>query len=239
MQDLKAGQLVGATPYKQQIMQMIGVVAAALVIAPILQLLFQAYGLGNVFPRAGMDPSEALQAPQATLMSSVANGVFSRNLPWGMITVGGLIAVAIIVVDKILESRDAEFRTPVLAVAVGIYLPLELSVAIFIGGMIAFAVSRHLAAKKDSLGDQFEKAETDASRRGLLFSSGLITGEALVGIILAIPFAIFESTDVLRLPFESFGLGDSGLNILTHIVGVAAFAYFIFWLYRVAIQTDH
>src|SRR5690606_7710963 len=88
MQDLKAGQIVGATPYKQQIMQIVGVVAGALAIAPILQLLFQAYGLGDVFPREGMDPSQALRAPQATLMSSVADGVFQRNLPWTMIWIG-------------------------------------------------------------------------------------------------------------------------------------------------------
>ena len=236
MQDLKAGQLVGATPYKQQIMQVVGVVAAAIVIAPVLQLLFQAYGLGSEFPRAGMDASEALQAPQATLMSSVANGVFTRDLPWGMIFAGGLIAAAIIMLDKVLESKGTTFRAPVLAVAVGIYLPLELSTAIFIGGLIAYAVSRHMAARKTSLGDTYDDEVSKASRRGLLFSSGLITGEALVGILLAIPFAIFESTDVLRLPFESMGLSAGALDVLTHVVGVAAFLYFCFWLYRVAIR---
>lgn len=238
MQDLKAGQLVGATPYKQQIMQVVGVVAAAIVIAPVLQLLFQAYGLGSEFPRAGMDPSEALQAPQATLMSSVANGVFTRNLPWGMIMTGGLIAVGIIILDKVLEAKGTDFRAPVLAVAVGIYLPLELSTAIFIGGLIAYAVSRHMAAKKSSLGETYDDEVSKASRRGLLFSSGLITGEALVGILLAIPFAIFESTDVLRLPFESMGLSAGALDVLTHVVGVAAFLYFCFWLYRVAIRIN-
>lgn len=238
MQDLKAGQLVGATPYKQQIMQVVGVVAAAIVIAPVLQLLFQAYGLGSEFPRAGMDPSEALQAPQATLMSSVANGVFTRDLPWGMIFTGGLIAAAIIVLDKVLETKGTAFRAPVLAVAVGIYLPLELSTAIFIGGLIAYAVSRHMAARKASLGDTYDDEVSKASRRGLLFSSGLITGEALVGILLAIPFAIFESTDVLRLPFESMGLSAGALDVLTHVVGVAAFLYFCFWLYRVAIRIN-
>src|SRR5699024_5651652 len=88
MQDLKAGQLVGATPYKQQIMQIIGVVSAALVIAPILSLLFNAYGMGGVLPREGMNPEEMLSAPQATLMQSVAEGVFARNLEWTMIWIG-------------------------------------------------------------------------------------------------------------------------------------------------------
>ena len=183
MQDLKAGQLVGATPYKQQIMQVVGVVAAALVIAPILDLLFQAYGMGDVFPRAGMDASEALQAPQATLMSSVADGVFTRSLPWGMISIGALIAVIVIVMDKWLEAKGSTFRTPVLAVAVGIYLPLELEVPMFIGGLIAYFATRHFASRKAELGDAYETTVASASRKGLLFSSGLITGEALVGIM--------------------------------------------------------
>src|SRR5699024_1790543 len=131
LQDLKAGQLVGATPYKQQIMQIVGVVAAALVIAPILSLLFNAYGLGGVLPRAGMNPSEMLSAPQATLMQSVAEGVFARNLEWDMIWIGAVIAVAIIILDKILEARDASFLKSVLVVAVGIYLPFVFYIHIF------------------------------------------------------------------------------------------------------------
>ena len=238
MQDLKAGQLVGATPYKQQIMQVIGVVAAAVVIAPILQLLFQAYGLGDVLPRPDSNPADALQAPQATLMSSVANGVFTRDLPWMMIFIGGVIAAAIIGIDKVLEQRGSTFRTPVLAVAVGIYLPLELSVPIFIGGMVAFFVDRYMKSRQNQLGADYEEEVSKASRRGLLFSSGLITGEALVGILLAIPFAIFESTDVLRLPFESMGLSEGGLEILTNVLGIGAFACFTLWLYRVAVRRD-
>lgn len=237
MQDLKAGQLVGATPYKQQIMQVVGVVAAAVVIAPVLQLLFQAYGLGDVLPRPDSNPADALQAPQATLMSSVANGVFTRDLPWMMIFIGGLIAAAIIGLDKALERRESTFRTPVLAVAVGIYLPLELSVPIFIGGMVAYFVDRYMRSQKENLGEAYEAEREKSSRRGLLFSSGLITGEALVGILLAIPFALFESTDVLRLPFESIGLSGSALSSLTYLLGLAAFGFFTFWLYRVAIQS--
>ena len=227
MQDLKAGQLVGATPYKQQIMQIVGVVAAAVAIAPVLDLLFQAYGLGDVFPRAGMDSSEALQAPQATLMSSVAEGVFRRNLPWTMIWIGAVIAAAIIVLDLFLESRGSDFRTPVLAVAVGIYLPLELTVPIFVGGIITLAADRYLAARKETFGDAYEQVVGRANRRGLLFASGLITGEALVGILLAIPFAAAQNTDVLRL-------APDGFDTIANVLGVGAFVFFCLWLYRVA-----
>ncbi len=226
LQDLKAGHIVGATPYKQQIMQMVGVAAGALVIAPVLQLLFSAYGLGDVFPRPGMDPAEALQAPQATLMSSVASGVFLRNLPWTMIWIGVAIAVAIIALDKVLEVRGSSFRAPVLAVAVGIYLPLELTVPIFAGGLVAHLAGRSLR-RRLGRGAAFDEAAARAGRRGLLFASGLITGEALVGIILAIPFAAAQSTDVLRL-------APDGFDTVANVLGVLAFAGFVLWLYRVA-----
>ncbi|TDI68732.1 MAG: oligopeptide transporter, OPT family [Bacteroidetes bacterium] len=227
LQDLKAGYLVGATPVKQQIMQIVGVVAAAIVIAPVLQLLFTAYGLGDVFPRAGMDVSEALKAPQATLMSSVAEGVFTRNLPWTMIWSGVAVAVIIIAVDKYLESKGSTFRTPVLAVAVGIYLPIELTVPIFVGGMVAWAVTRRVNTAFGSDPDRAEEEREKASQRGLLFSSGLITGEALVGILLAVPFAASQSTDVLRLAPEGFETFATGL-------GLVGFVLFCTWLYRVA-----
>ena len=227
MQDLKAGYIVGATPYKQQIMQVVGVTAAALVIAPILELLFQAYGLGDVFPREGMDAGEALRAPQATLMSSVADGVFNRNLPWSMIVIGAVIAAAIIVFDKWLEARDSDFRAPVLAVAVGIYLPLELSVPIFIGGMVAWAAERSLARRKDQFGQAFDEVALRANRRGLLFASGLITGEALVGILLAIPFAASQSTTVLRI-------APAGFEPIADSLGILGLVFFVVWLYRVA-----
>lgn len=226
MQDLKAGRIVGATPFKQQIMQMLGVVAGAIVIAPVLQLLFAAYGLGDVFPRPGMDPGEALAAPQATLMSSVANGVFTRNLPWSMIWIGAGIAVAIIVLDQVLKARRSTFRTPVLAVAVGIYLPLELSVPIFIGGVTAHVAKRALERRGAA-----REAVLAGSRRGLLFASGLITGEALVGILLAIPFAAAQSTDVLRI-------APAGFETVATVLGVAGFVFFVWWLYRVAVRRE-
>ena len=236
MQDLKAGTIVGATPMKQQIMQVVGVVAAALAIAPVMDLLFNAYGFGDVLPRAGMDPSESLAAPQATLMSSVADGVFSRNLPWTMIIIGAVVAAVIIAWDKWLESRDATFRAPVLAVAVGIYLPIELSVPIFIGGLIAYAAARsHAAAKSTSAGkaEAGEPPEAE-NQRGLLFASGLITGEALVGILLAIPFALQENANALAITPDALGLSEKSFATMESVLGVALFTVFCAWLYRVA-----
>ena len=227
MQDLKAGQIVGATPYKQQIMQMVGTVAGALSVAPILSLLYEAYGLGGHFPRAGMDPTQQLAAPQATLMQSVAQGVFARNLEWNMIAIGAVIAVAIITLDQILKARGSEFRTPVLAVAVGIYLPIGLSVPIFVGGLVAHLAGRYLRRREPELGTNYGQVRVESERRGLLFASGLITGEALVGIILAIPFAAAQSTDVLAI-------APAGFETVASLLGILAMLFFAAWLYRVA-----
>ncbi|MEM6926399.1 MAG: oligopeptide transporter, OPT family, partial [Myxococcota bacterium] len=221
MQDLKAGRIVGATPVKQQIMQVIGVLAAALVIAPVLQLLFEAYGMGTVLPREGMNPAEALQAPQASLMQAVSEGVLKQDLPWQIIGIGALIAVVLIGTDKVLEARGARFRVPVLAVAVGIYLPVELSVPIFVGGLVA-----HLATR--TLRDHPEEARSSAQRSGLLFASGLITGEALVGIALALPFAIYQTTDVFTIALPE------SLVVLPTVLGGLGFSAFGVWVYRVA-----
>lgn len=225
LHDLKAGHLVGATPYKQQVMLILGVVIASLIIAPILGVLYQAYGIGNSFPRSGMDKSQALQAPQASLMSSVGKGVFGGGLPWGMVGLGAILAVIVIAIDQLLRRRGASFRTPVLAVAVGLYLPLELSTPIFVGGIIA-AIASAVRRRR-------QNAE-DTAQHGLLFASGLITGEAIVGIVLAIPFAIAQSADVFHVPAKALGLSPGQMSAATDVFGAAAFVFFALWLLRVA-----
>ena len=221
MQDLKAGQIVGATPAKQQIMQVIGVLSAAVVVAPVLQLLFEAYGLGTVMPRPNMDAAEVLQAPQASLMQAVAEGVLKRDLPWTIIGVGAVIAVGLIIIDNLQVGRGSTFRVPVLAVAVGIYLPIELSVPIFIGGLI-----NHLARR--AMAGQPEATRARAGRRGLLFASGLITGEALVGVALAVPFALAQSTSIFAISLPE------GMTSFVSIAGLVVFAAFCYWQLAVA-----
>ena len=213
MQDLKAGYIVGATPWKQQVMQGIGVLSAVFVMAPILNLLLQAYGIG--VPTA--EHPNPLAAPQATLMASVAQGVFQGGLPWTMAIIGGVVGILVIITDEVLKSKGSSFRTPVLAVAVGIYLPLELSTAILIGGLIAhFATKMH--AKRGVDGEK-------SMRHGMLFAAGLITGEALVGILMAIPIVKSGDPDVFALS-ESLQFGGS--------VGLVIIAMVCYWMYRVA-----
>jgi putative OPT family oligopeptide transporter len=198
LQDLKCGYIVGATPWRQQVMLAIGAVSSALVMAPVLNLLADAYGIG-IATEAKPNP---LAAPQATLMAAVSKGMFGGELPWDMIAIGALIGIAIITLDEFLKARGSSFRTPVLAVAVGIYLPLELMTPIFLGGLLHHLVDRHLK-RRGADAAALERHH----RKGLLFAAGMITGEALMGIAIAIPIVSSGSADVLALP-EALRFGE-------------------------------
>ncbi len=196
LQDLKCGYIVGATPWRQQVMLAIGSAASALVMAPVLNLLAKAYGIGVPTP----EHPDPLLAPQATLMASVAKGMFGGSLPWNMIGIGALIGAAIIVFDEVLRVRGSSFRAPVLAAAVGIYLPLELTVPIFLGGLLAWFAQRALkAGGAHGAAPSPEEAER-IGRKGMLFAAGMITGEALMGILIAVPIIQAGRSDVLALP---------------------------------------
>jgi uncharacterized oligopeptide transporter (OPT) family protein len=220
MQDLKCGRLVGTTPWKQQIMEMVGTASAALTIGPVLILLQGAYGFAGM-KNAG---TKALSSPQANLMASVAKGVFEGGLPWGFVVLGMVAAVAIIALDQYLQAKKYSFRVPILAVAIGFYLPFQLSVPIFVGGLISVAVARyHKRNKSDST------AMEGSERRGLLMASGLITGEAITGILVAIPIVILKQRDI-EMPLWEGKIPFGGL------VGVVLLLFVTFWLYRVTVK---
>lgn len=199
LQDLKSGQIVGATPWKQQVMLMVGVVAGAFAMTPVIQILFEAYGIGNVLPREGMDPAQALGAPKAALMAVISTGVFSQSLDWSMFKIGAALAVAVIAMDEYLKRTHASWRLPIMGVALGIYMPLDVSVPVFIGGVVASIVAYRHKRKRHNA-SQVKQAQN----RGLLFCSGVIAGEALVGIALAIPFAACQATDCFKIAPEGF-----------------------------------
>ncbi len=192
LQDLKAGYIVGATPWKQQLMLGIGAFSCALIMAPVLSLLAQAYGIGAPTP----EHPNALSAPQATLMASVAKGMFGGELPWTIIGIGAAVGAAIIALDEWLKAKASSFRVPVLAAAIGIYLPLELMVPIFLGGFIAYLVEK----RHGMVGTHDEAARDRLHRPGTLFAAGLITGEALMGILIAVPIVASGRADVIALP---------------------------------------
>ncbi|MGB3394607.1 MAG: oligopeptide transporter, OPT family [Stenotrophomonas sp.] len=210
LQDLKTGYLVGATPWKQQLMLGIGAFSCALIMAPVLNLLQEAYGIG----------SKTLPAPQANLMASVAKGLFGGDLPWTMIAIGGVIGAVVIAIDGWLKKTGKRFRVPVLAAAIGIYLPLELMVPIFLGGLLAHLVARFHKVRADD-----EAGLDRVHRPGVLFSAGLITGEALMGIAIALPIVITQNPDVLALPLS--------LGAAAQWVGLAVLFLVGWLLYRV------
>jgi putative OPT family oligopeptide transporter len=211
LQDLKTGHLVGATPWKQQVMQVVGVLTGAVVLVPVLSLLQAKYGIGEptvIHPHP-------LTAPQATLMANLTRSVFGAGLPWHLVGFGAAIGALVIVLDHRQESRGSEFRLPVLAVALGIYLPLKLSAAICVGGIIS-AVARSAADE-----------QSEPSRRGLLFAAGLITGEALMGIMLAMPIAFAAlwpglSPDPFTI-FDTPPLGGWPGVVIVTLVGFALY----------------
>jgi putative OPT family oligopeptide transporter len=212
MQDLKCGHVVGATPWRQQLFQVIGVIAAAVVIPLILQLLDNQYGIGRPSPNPDAIPNSVLAAPQAGLMQALAGGIFGAGIQWNYIVIGFAVAVVLIVLDKIQERRGSSFRYPVLAVAVGIYLPLGLSVPIFIGGLVAWQVKRRSSGLEGSLWTRREGL-------GLLTASGLITGEALMGVLVAL-----LAGAGIALPLIS-GFGFATILALLSLVAVIVYQY--------------
>jgi putative OPT family oligopeptide transporter len=213
IQDLKAGQIVGATPWKQQIMIIIGVIVASFVVQPVLEILFQAYGIGGIFPKPMMDQTQMLPAPQAGLMTAVAQGVFGHDLPWTEVLMGALIALGGILIDEYIKKFNV--RLPILAIGLGIYLPPEIIIPVVIGGFINYLVKR--------------KAPRDGIENSTLLACGIVAGSALTGVLLAIPFVLIGSSDALQLVPYNF-------VPFANILGVIATLLLCFWLYRIAFR---
>jgi putative OPT family oligopeptide transporter len=230
LQDLKTGYLVGATPWKQQVSLILGSVIGAFAIAPVLNLLYEAYGFTGAMPRAGMDPGQALSAPQATLMTTIAKGIFSHNLDWNYILFGIAIGIVIIIFDLLLKKNSASYCLPPLAVGMGIYLPPTLEVPLIIGTVMSYMVHRHLKKQAIERNSKNVEAEVEKSNRsGVLFASGLIVGESLMGVIIAI-IIVFSVTaggsdSPLALVGKDFEPTADSLGLIVFIVLIAVFIY--------------
>jgi putative OPT family oligopeptide transporter len=216
-QDLKVGQLVGATPWRQQVMLLLGVVVSALVIPPVMQLLFDVYGIDGVLPHPGMDLSKTLPAPTAALMAAITEAVFQNALPWNMMFFGAAIILALIVINYLCRI-GRYFRLSILGVAIGMYLPLASSVPLFLGGLIAFLVGLKVDRK-----DMPKEEKPLHKQRGVLIACGLVAGSALVDVLLAIPFSIFHSPDALML----VGPGWYPYSIVLAVISILALGLWI------------
>lgn len=210
--DLKTGALVGASPFRQQIMQVLGVAAASLVMAPVLQLLH------NNTP-GGIGGRE-LSAPQATLFKSLVEGLFGQgDLPWNMVGIGVAVGCVILVIDKVLEGRQASFRMHVMPIAVGMYLPFGLVTPILIGGLLAHFLR----------GGAEGAAADQRLHRGILFASGMIAGESLMGVGIAL---------LVSLGFSRLTLGLDNTLTTALTVFAAAAVLTSFYLFSRSTRSD-
>ncbi|HWY39237.1 MAG TPA: oligopeptide transporter, OPT family [Chthoniobacterales bacterium] len=214
LQDLKTGQLVDATPWKQQIALIIGVIAGAFVIPPVLDLVNHAYGFVGA-PGAELRP-HPLPAPQAGLISSLAQGVISGDIDWSLIRIGALIGVAIIALDEILSRTTKHMRVPPLAVGLGIYLPTQSTLMIVVGAIIGWLFDRraHRTPKPEA-----------TKQLGVLLASGLIVGEGIIGVVIS-AIVVFSGKDA---PLSMVGPSYETAGI---IIGGLGFAIIAFALYR-------
>ena len=219
LQDLKTGQLVGATPWRQQVALCLGVVFGAAVIPPILDLLNHSYGFAGS-PIAGISKNP-LAAPQATLISALANGVIAGNLNWGLIGIGALIGLGIVAIDEIARRRGRQF--PPLAVALGIYLPMGVTFMVVVGAFAGKIYNNWVECGRNA----------DAAKRlGILLASGFIVGEGLLGVIKSgfiaktgVEAPIAPAGDALVNPF-------SGGTSIADLVSVFVFPAVVLLMYR-------
>lgn len=225
LQDLKTGYLLKATPWRQQVALIIGCIVGALVISPVLELLYEAYGFTGAMPREGMDAAQALAAPQATLMTTIASGIFAHNLEWVYIFTGIAIGAVLIAADLVLKkSSGGKLALPVLAVGMGIYLPPSVNMPIVAGAVLA-AVLKHIIGKK---AENREGRLKNADRIGTLFAAGLIVGESLIGVIMAfiIAFSVTNggSDAPLALNLQNWDAAASWLGLAFFVTGMIIFA---------------
>jgi putative OPT family oligopeptide transporter len=210
LQDLKTGQLVDATPSLQQWALVIGVIAGALVIPPVLDLLNQAYGFLGA---PGVDPSRALPAPQAGLISALAQGVITGNIDWSLIVIGGGIGVALIVLDEILGKTAKSMRLPPLAVGLGIYLPTSTTLMVVVGALVG--------AWFDKRAERGPRPEP-TKQLGVLLASGLIVGESLLGVIVAAVVAVSGNQSPLALVGGGFATPAIWIGGIVFVASVVA-----------------
>src|SRR5216110_3951110 len=226
LQDLKTGQLVDATPWKQQVALVIGVIAGALVIPPVLDLVNHAYGFVGA-PGAELRPNP-LPAPQAGLISSLAQGVIAGDIDWSLIRIGALIGVCIILLDEILARTTRHMRVPPLAVGLGIYLPTQSTLMIVVGAVAGWLF--------DQRANHTPKPEA-TKQLGVLLASGLIVGEGIIAVVISLIRAFSSKSAPLALVGPD-GFLVKWIPILANfetagiIIGGIAFAAIAFVLYR-------
>ena len=206
-QDLKVGHIVGATPWKQQLMLAIGVTVAAAIVPLVMQLLYQAYGIANVLPNADMNPNASLSAPPAAAMAAITSSMFNQHLPYHIMLIGIAILAIVYAINLISAKRIA---LSLIGVAIGMYLPLDSSTPLFIGALISYLVAK-----------SHKKLDIKTDNIGTTIACGLVAGAAITNVILAVPLALLKHPVMA----SSHTILSNVLAALATIV-VALFMYF-------------
>lgn len=214
-QDLKVGQLVGATPWKQQLMLLFGVVVSALVIPPVMQMMFDVYGIAGVMPHPGMDISKSLPAPTAAMLAAITGAVFSHGLPWTVMNAGAAVIGVLVLLRRVLRL-ERWFHLSLLGVAIGMYLPVTSSLALLVGGIIAKLAEQRLARKSLPASQLLLRKQI-----GTRIACGLVAGSALMDVFLAIPFSLQHSAEAWRVVSEHWEQHMGVILSLGVMIGLA------------------
>ncbi|MGN6422513.1 MAG: OPT family oligopeptide transporter [Asticcacaulis sp.] len=214
LQDLKTGQLVDATPWKQQVALIIGIFAGALVIPPVLELLNNSNGFAGD-PHYHAITNQPLPAPQATLISTLAKGVIGGDLDWGLLGIGALVGLALVVVDVLLRKSSKEkFSLPPLGVGLAIYLPSAVTAPVVVGAVAGWLFEKFVSGRKVNGHDWGEAAK----RLGVLVASGFIVGESLLNVALAGIIVLTKNPAPFAGPFASFAPSESVSMIIALVL---------------------
>lgn len=198
LQDLKTGQILGASPWKQEVALLIGCAVGALVIPWLLNIIYNAYGLAGHMPRPHMDPSQALPAPQPALMAALAHGIISHTLDWSMLEIGALLGTLLILADVIAHRFNASL--PPLALGMGLYLPPDVSVIVALGAVLGSLLYR------------------GSKERGTMIASGFIVGESVMGVVMAGISSLSGRTDTLSLALPAWCQNTLGLCVFIAVL---------------------
>jgi putative OPT family oligopeptide transporter len=218
IQDLKVGHMIGATPWKQQLMLLFGILIVSIVTPYVMQVLLDVYGIaGEVNQHA--DPSQALSAPPAAMIASLVEAIFKETIAWGLIGGGALFVLVIVILNYFFNRRRLNFS--ILAIATGMYLPLTVTIPLFIGSVLSEAIKQTLS-KNQNLSDDEKKTKTQS---GFLIASGMLCGATLMQVILASIFAAFHSSDVLNIM-------PKNMMHLSVLLSISTIMILFYWVHR-------
>ena len=224
IQDYKSGALIGSKPRLQQFALFLGLAVSALFAPLFIILIFNAYGIAGIVPHVGMDISRTLSAPQASAIAALTNNILGGNQNWWLIYCGILLGVIALTADTI-GKKTKKFRCPMISIGVGIYLPPDIVIALFIGGLLNLLVTRKNKKNGDSA-----NAHNESGRLNL-FICGLIAGESLMGLILAIPFVIYQDSNVLKIV-------GSGFRDMSDLLSIGVIGIILWYIYKLGTKAQ-